>query len=102
MSSPDSTPYRPPPMLRGVDPKRMNWLWRLIGEAGNLDDETVHRALIAAGVSVSLSRVRGWSHRAEEADYVPLSMAELERNLRAIISTRPLIARPQPPGAPSD
>ena len=102
MATPDSTPYRPPPMLRGVDPKRMNWLWHLICQAGELDDETVHRALIAAGVSISPARVRSWSRRVEDDGYFPLSMAELERNLRALIATRALMADPRPRGRTGD
>ena len=38
--------YTRPPMTRGVDPQRMNWLWQLILQATDLDAEEV-RAVVA-------------------------------------------------------
>jgi len=36
--------YTRPPMTRGVDPQRMNWLWRLILDATDLDPAHVREA----------------------------------------------------------
>ena len=82
--------YRRPPLLRGFEPKRVNWLWRLICEAAQIDAEAVHRALIASDVPVSLSRVQSWLAHEDDDDYFPMSIAELERNLRALIAVRHL------------
>lgn len=91
-------PYTKPPIVRGVDPTRMNWLWRLICDADGLRASQVHRALVAAGISVTPERVRSWHLREGEDGYVALNMAELERNLRAVIATRHLLGTsPRPP-----
>ena len=78
--------YTRPPMTRGVDPQRMNWLWQLILQATDLDPAEVLKALNAAGVPATDKRLTSWqvSNRAE--NYFPLSIAELERNLRAVIA----------------
>lgn len=85
-----SSHYRPPPINRGFDPQRVNWLWRLIAKTANLDPTYVHQALVAQGVSIDLPRVISWF--AEEGDdhFMPMTIAELERNLRVLITMQVL------------
>jgi len=90
MSEPDLSqlPYRRPPMTRGVDPQRMNWLWRLICELGAVDAPEVMEALHAAQVPVDLRRVKSWTVSDREASFFPITLAELERNLRSVLALR--------------
>ena len=90
MNEPDLSqlPYRRPPMTRGVDPQRMNWLWRLICELGAIDAPEVMEALHAAQVPVDLRRVKSWTVSDREASFFPITLAELERNLRSVLALR--------------
>lgn len=90
MTEPDlhKQPYQRPPLLRGTDPQRMNWLWRLICEASGLETATVVEALHAAGVGVNAQRVNSWSVSDQDAGFFPMSIAEVERNLRALVALR--------------
>jgi hypothetical protein len=90
MNEPDLSqlPYRRPPMTRGVDPQRMNWLWRLICELGAVDAPEVMEALHAAQVPVDLRRVKSWTVSDREASFFPITLAELERNLRSVLALR--------------
>ena len=90
MNEPDLSqlPYRRPPMTRGVDPQRMNWLWRLICELGAVDASEVMEALHAAQVPVDLRRVKSWTVNDREASFFPITLAELERNLRSVLALR--------------
>jgi hypothetical protein len=71
-------------MNRGVDPMRMNWLWRLVCEVAALKPADVIEALHAAHVPVDLQRVHSWSAVERDDFFFPLTIAELERNLRAL------------------
>lgn len=98
-------PYHRPPMTRGVDPMRMNWLWRLICKMSAMQPEEVVEALHDAAVPVDLRRVESWMIGEREPGYHSLSLAELERNLRALIELRELRANrpaeaPQPLSSP--
>ncbi|HET6431146.1 hypothetical protein [Dyella sp.] len=90
MNVPDLSqlPYRHPPMTRGVDPKRMNWLWRLICELGSIDANEVMASLHAAGVPVDLRRVRSWTVNDRDASFFPMTLAEMERNVRTVLALR--------------
>ncbi|MET0331424.1 MAG: hypothetical protein ABW154_08330 [Dyella sp.] len=81
-------PYQRPVMLRAVDPQRMNWLWRLVVEVADLKTTQVVDALHAAGVGINAQRVESWSGSDQGADFFPLSIAELERNLRSVLALR--------------
>ncbi|NID06984.1 hypothetical protein HBF26_19010 [Luteibacter jiangsuensis] len=78
--------YTRPPMTRGVDPQRMNWLWQLILEATGLDSADVRDALNACGVPVTDKRLASWRVTDKDDDYFPLTIAELERNLRSVVA----------------
>lgn len=81
-------PYTRPPMTRGVDPQRMNWLWQLILQATDLDPATVRAALNATGVGATDTRVASWQAAPGDENYFPLTIAELERNLRALVAMK--------------
>ncbi|WP_413624268.1 hypothetical protein [Luteibacter sp. Lutesp34] len=85
--------YTRPPMTRGVDPQRMNWLWRLILDATDLDPAHVREALVANGVPVTDKRLASWQANDSDDDYFPLTVAELERNLRSVVAWK--AKRPQ-------
>jgi hypothetical protein len=87
--------YKQPPLNRGVDPMRMNWLWRLICEVGYVTIDDVVAALDEAGIQVSHDRVRGWLKAVDEDGYFPLTIAEVEQNLRALHTIR---SNPSHPG----
>jgi hypothetical protein len=91
--------YAKPPLTRGVDPQRMNWLWQLIVQATDLDPVDVRKALNAMGVGATDKRVASWQVGDRDADYFPLTIAELERNLRAMVAWRK--ARNDAPVAPA-
>jgi hypothetical protein len=78
--------YTRPPMARGVDPQRMNWLWQLILQATDLDPVDVRKALNATGVGATDKRLASWQVGDRDEDYFPLTIAELERNLRAVVA----------------
>lgn len=80
--------YTRPPMQRGVDPQRMNWLWQLILQATDLKPADVRAALNAAGVGATDQRVASWAVSDKAENYFPLSIAELERNLRSVVAWR--------------
>ncbi|WP_049623709.1 hypothetical protein [Frateuria defendens] len=79
--------YRRPPN-RACDPQRMNWLWRLIGELAELSPGEVDEALRAVDVAADARRIRGWSASEAEDDFFPITLAEMERNLRALVALR--------------
>jgi hypothetical protein len=83
-----SREYTRPPMTRGVDPQRMNWLWQLILQSTDLDPDEVRAALVACGVAATTKRLHSWQVSDQNEDYFPLSIAELERNLRAVIAVK--------------
>jgi hypothetical protein len=83
-----SREYTRPPMTRGVDPQRMNWLWQLILEATDLDPDEVRAALTASGVAATGARLHSWQVSDRDDAYFPLSLAELERNLRAVVALK--------------
>ena len=78
--------YTRPPMTRGVDPQLMNWLWQLILQATDLDPMDVRSALNAIGVGATDQLLASWQVTDAHEDYFPLTIAELERNLRAVIA----------------
>jgi hypothetical protein len=90
MSDPDMNkrPYQRPAMLRAVDPQRMNWLWRLVVEVADLKTAQVVEALHAADIGVNAQRVESWNANDQSGDFFPLSIAELERNLRSVLALR--------------
>lgn len=86
--------YKKPPLNRGVHPEKMNWLWRLICESGYITVDDVVAALRAGNVQVELARAKGWLLTQDDDGYFPLSIAELEQNLRLILSARADVAQP--------
>lgn len=97
-------PYQRPPMARGLDPQRVNWLWRLVCEASGLTAREVVEGLHFADVGVSLQRVESWLANDNEDNYFPLTIAEMERNLRSVVAMRKASAElrgdaPESPGA---
>ena len=83
-----SKPYRRPPMSRAIDPQRMNWLWRLVCEVADVHPAEVAEALQVTHVPVDLGRVRSWVAGDEEEGFLSISIAEIERNLRALVLLR--------------
>ena len=81
-------PYRRPAMTRGVDPQRMNWLWRLICELAAVEPFEVVEALHLATVPVDLHRVESWTVSDREPWFFPITLAEMERNVRALLDLR--------------
>jgi hypothetical protein len=95
--------YTRPPMQRGVDPQRMNWLWQLILQATDLKPEEVRAALNAMGVGATDQRLASWSVGDRDERYFPLTIAELERNLRAVVAMKQKRAEAQEkPAAPAE
>ncbi|KJV30059.1 hypothetical protein [Luteibacter yeojuensis] len=80
--------YTRPPLIRGVDPQRMNWMWQLILQATDLDPKEVRAALNAIGVAATDQRLASWNVSDRAENYFPMSIAEVERNLRAVIAYR--------------
>ncbi|HTV84389.1 MAG TPA: hypothetical protein VME63_03235 [Dyella sp.] len=76
--------YKQPPLNRGVNPVKMNWLWRLTCQVGYVGIDDVLSALRGAGVEVGRERAMGWLKSEGEDGYFPLTIAELEQNLRAL------------------
>ena len=81
-------PYQHPKLLRGVDPQRMNWLWGLICQLAGVEPSETLGALHAREVPVDIKRVRRWLGDSQSAEFFPLSIAELERNVRALLALR--------------
>ncbi|WP_188794516.1 hypothetical protein [Dyella nitratireducens] len=80
--------YKQPPLSRGVNPLKMNWLWRLICQVGYVAVDDVAPALRQVDVHVNRERVLGWLKSEGEDGYFPLTIAELEQNLRALLAAR--------------
>jgi uncharacterized protein YehS (DUF1456 family) len=80
--------YKQPPLNRGVNPLKMNWLWRLICQVGYIADDDVASALHHIDIHVNRERVLGWLKSEDEDGYFPLTIAELEQNLRALLAAR--------------
>jgi hypothetical protein len=87
--------YKKPPLNRGVHPEKMNWLWRLICESGYITVDDVVAALRAGNIHVDVTRAKGWLLSQGDDGYFPLSIAELEQNLRLILSAREDVAQPR-------
>jgi hypothetical protein len=88
-------PYRRPPLLRATDPQRMNWLWRLVCELAELRPADVVEALHAAQIPVDLARARSWVVSDRDDNFFPISIAELERNVRALLALREVMRENQ-------
>jgi hypothetical protein len=88
-------------MLRGVDPQRMNWLWQLILQATDLKADEVREALNAMGVGATDKRLASWSVSDRADNYFPLTIAELERNLRAVVAEKQRRAEAGQPAEPA-
>jgi hypothetical protein len=90
MSSNDlaSRPYQRPPLTRGLDPQRVNWLWRLVCELADMRTPEVLAGLHATGVAVDKQRVDSWSASDRDDNYFPMTIAEMERNLRSVLALR--------------
>lgn len=80
--------YKHPPLNRGVNPLKMNWLWRLICDVGYVSVDDVMSALAEADIHLSRERAAGWLKAEGEDGYFPLTIAELEQNLRVLQSVR--------------
>lgn len=80
--------YRKPPLNRGVNPLKMNWLWRLTCQVGYVAVDDVISALNEAGIRPSRERALGWLKSEGDDGYFPLSIAELEQNMRALAKVR--------------
>lgn len=102
MNAPDlyRQPYRRPPLVRATDPKRMNWLWRLICEVAEIRPAEVVEALHSLKIPVDQQRARSWIVSDRDDSFFPMSIAELERNLRALQVLR--AARREEDEAPAD
>ena len=87
--------YKQPPLNRGINPLKMNWLWRLICQIGYVAVDDVISSLGKAGIHVSRERALGWLRSEGEDGYFPLTIAELEQNLRAVLAAR---SESLPPG----
>ena len=74
---------------------KMNWLWRLICEVGYVAVDDVVAALERADIQVSYERAQGWLKAEGEDGYFPLTIAELEQNLRALQSARSISLQSQ-------
>ena len=92
MSDLNFRPYQRPPMTRGLDPQRVNWLWRLVCEVAGLDANDVVAALHAMQVPVDHQRVASWLASDRDDNYFPLTVAEMERNLRSVLALRKVLA----------
>jgi hypothetical protein len=92
MSDLNTRPYQRPPMTRGLDPQRVNWLWRLVCEVAGLDADDVVAALHAMQVPVDRQRVASWLASDRDDNYFPLTVAEMERNLRSVLALRKALA----------
>ncbi|HMH67237.1 MAG TPA: hypothetical protein VK519_04885 [Pinirhizobacter sp.] len=92
MSDLNYRPYQRPPMTRGLDPQRVNWLWRLVCEVAGLDANDVVAALHAMQVPVDHQRVASWLASDRDDNYFPLTVAEMERNLRSVLALRKVLA----------
>lgn len=92
MSDLNFRPYQRPPMTRGLDPQRVNWLWRLVCEVAGLDANDVVAALHAMQVPVDHQRVASWLASDRDDNYFPLTVAEMERNLRSVLALRKALA----------
>jgi len=90
MNAPDLNrqPYRRPPMARATDPQRMNWLWRLFCEVADIRPAEVVEALHTMQIPVDQQRVRSWIVSDRDDSFFPVSIAEVERNLRALLVLR--------------
>ena len=75
-------------MSRATDPQRMNWLWRLICEVAEVRPADVVEALHAAQVPVDQSRARSWIVSDRDDSFFPISIVEVERNLRSLLQLR--------------
>jgi hypothetical protein len=80
--------YQRPPMARGLDPQRVNWLWRLVCEVSALTPREVLEGLHFAEVGVSMQRVDSWLANDTDDNYFPLTIAEMERNIRSVLAMR--------------
>ncbi|MBM7132402.1 hypothetical protein [Dyella mobilis] len=67
---------------------KMNWLWRLTCDVGHVGVDEVVSALAKADVRVERKRAQGWLKSEGEDGYFPLTIAELEQNLRALQASR--------------
>lgn len=88
--------YKQPPLHRGINPLKMNWLWRLICEVGYVAIDDVVAALEGADIRVNRERAAGWLKSEGDNGYFPLTIAELEQNLRALRSVRSQPLQPGP------
>jgi hypothetical protein len=75
-------------MSRATDPQRMNWLWRLVCEVAELGPADVVEALHASQVAVDQTRARSWFVSDRDDSFFPITIAEVERNLRAVLLLR--------------
>jgi hypothetical protein len=71
-------------MLRAIDPLRLNWLWRLMCEVGDITASDIFNALNNAGIPISRERAEGWLSTEDQENYFPLTISEIEQNLRAL------------------
>jgi hypothetical protein len=92
-NSPTQRAYQRPPMLRGLDPMRVNWLWQLFCEVGDIRPAEVHAALRAVGIPVTEDRVAAWFNPDTHDNYFPITIAEMERNLRTLLVVRNRVGR---------
>lgn len=81
-------PYRRPALSRATDPQRMNWLWRLLCEVADVSPADVVEALHASQVPIDQTRARSWVVSDRDDSFFPISIAEVERNLRAVLQLR--------------
>ena len=94
--------YEQPPLHRGIHPLKMNWLWRLICEVGYVAVEDIVSALHGAGIPVTRERAQGWLKSEGDEDYFPLTIAELEQNLRVLRTVRSSSLHPGLSDSPDD
>lgn len=92
-------PYCRPMIWRGIEPQRMNWLWTMICELGQVDSMELVQALHVEGVAINSKHARRWLADSSSDQFFPISISELERNVRALLALREsqaLDGRPEP------
>ncbi len=79
------TEYTRPPVKHTLDPRRTNWLWKMIITVAGIEDDELVEALQAQGVKVTKNRLKGWRYAETNERFSALNLSELVRNLDALI-----------------
>lgn len=79
------TDYERPP-VEGFDPDDAARLWKLIVRFADIRHDELLTALQAQGVRITKTRIKRWMAGAGDENRSPINVAEIERNLRALIA----------------